>query len=191
MTVERWLLPLFEQLGYGRLPDAPDGGLPSADGEKLFAVSHAWQAVPVHLTVCNVDLDRRSSTLPGPAPAAPLLITGPDAGGSPEVRVFDAATGTLLASFFAFDPAFLGGVRVGSVDANGHGIPKLQPLGAARRRRRQLLTGDARHEQLPVGFQTNVPLLRRPQHRGSQQLHSDEEHNHDARGPVLVHGNPP
>ncbi|WP_228915642.1 Eco57I restriction-modification methylase domain-containing protein [Streptomyces sp. DH20] len=72
VTVERWLLPLFEQLGYGRLPDAPAGGLPSADGEKRFPVSHAWQAVPVHLTGWNVDLDRRSSTVPGPAPQSLL-----------------------------------------------------------------------------------------------------------------------
>ncbi|MEU0765488.1 Eco57I restriction-modification methylase domain-containing protein [Streptomyces albogriseolus] len=72
VTVERWLLPLFEQLGYGRLPDAPAGGLPSADGEKRFPVSHAWQSAPVHLTGWNVDLDRRSSTVPGPAPQSLL-----------------------------------------------------------------------------------------------------------------------
>ncbi|MGV9354543.1 Eco57I restriction-modification methylase domain-containing protein [Streptomyces misionensis] len=72
VTVERWMLPLFEQLGYGRLPDAPAGGLPSADGEKRFPVSHAWQSAPVHLTGWNVDLDRRSSTLPGPAPQSLL-----------------------------------------------------------------------------------------------------------------------
>ncbi|MFI6032843.1 Eco57I restriction-modification methylase domain-containing protein [Streptomyces sp. NPDC051315] len=72
VTVERWLLPLFEQLGYGRLPDAPGEGLPSADDEKRFAVSHVWQGTPVHLTGWNVDLDRRSATLPGPAPQSLL-----------------------------------------------------------------------------------------------------------------------
>ncbi|GAB2841027.1 N-6 DNA methylase [Streptomyces deserti] len=72
VTVERWLLPLFEQLGYGRLPDAPGEGLPSADGEKRFAVSHVWQGAPVHLTGWNVDLDRRNATLPGPAPQSLL-----------------------------------------------------------------------------------------------------------------------
>ncbi|MFD9975909.1 Eco57I restriction-modification methylase domain-containing protein [Streptomyces sp. NPDC059017] len=61
VTVERWLLPLFEQLGYGRLPDAPAGGLPSADGEKRFEVSHVWQGVPVHLTGWNVQLDGRGA----------------------------------------------------------------------------------------------------------------------------------
>ncbi|WP_416519262.1 Eco57I restriction-modification methylase domain-containing protein [Streptomyces achromogenes] len=61
VTVERWLLPLFEQLGYGRLPEVTAEGLPSADAEKRFAVSHAWQAVPVHLTGWNVPLDGRGA----------------------------------------------------------------------------------------------------------------------------------
>ncbi|MFI6434135.1 Eco57I restriction-modification methylase domain-containing protein [Streptomyces sp. NPDC050759] len=72
VTIERWLLPLFEQLGYGRLANAPTGGLMSADGEKRFAVSHVWQAVPVHLTGWNVELDRRAALVPGPAPQSLL-----------------------------------------------------------------------------------------------------------------------
>ncbi|MFF7638727.1 Eco57I restriction-modification methylase domain-containing protein [Streptomyces canus] len=72
VTVERWLLPLFEQLGYGRLPDAPAHGLPSADGEKHFPIGHHWQGVPVQLTGWNVDLDHRTDTLPGPAPQSLL-----------------------------------------------------------------------------------------------------------------------
>ncbi|MFE2012016.1 Eco57I restriction-modification methylase domain-containing protein [Streptomyces sp. NPDC059491] len=72
VTVERWLLPLFEQLGYGRLPDAPAEGLPSADGEKNFAVSHVWQGVPVHLTGWNVELDHKTASLPGPVPQSLL-----------------------------------------------------------------------------------------------------------------------
>ncbi|MFD7565985.1 Eco57I restriction-modification methylase domain-containing protein [Streptomyces tendae] len=72
VTVERWLLPLCEQLGYGRLPAAPAGGLVSADGEKLFPVSHVWQSAPAHLTGWNVDLDRRSASVPGPAPQSLL-----------------------------------------------------------------------------------------------------------------------
>jgi outer membrane lipoprotein-sorting protein len=59
------------------------------------------------------------------AAAGPIVVTGSEAGGGPEVRVFDAATGALLASFFAFDPGFLGGVRVGAVDANGDGVPDI------------------------------------------------------------------
>lgn len=39
------------------------------------------------------------------------IVTGTDAGGGPQVRVFDG-TGGVLGSFFAYDSAFRGGVRV-------------------------------------------------------------------------------
>jgi hypothetical protein len=50
------------------------------------------------------------------------VITGAGAGGGPHVEAFSGADGSVLASFFAFDPGFLGGVRVGGVaDVNGNG----------------------------------------------------------------------
>jgi hypothetical protein len=42
------------------------------------------------------------------------IVTGAGAGGGPNVKVFDA-TGAALAGFFAYDPAFTGGVTVGVV----------------------------------------------------------------------------
>jgi len=53
------------------------------------------------------------------------IVTGDGAGGSPQVRVFDGATGTqlpgALGGFLAYTPAFAGGVRVGAGDLNGDG----------------------------------------------------------------------
>lgn len=68
VTTERWLLPLFEQLGFGALAPVPAPGLRSRDGEKDFEVSHHWAHVPVHLTGWNVPLDRRTTELAKQAP---------------------------------------------------------------------------------------------------------------------------
>src|SRR5207244_1594968 len=56
LTTERWLLPLFEQLGFGALASVPGDGLSAHDGAKHFPVSHRWAHVPVHLTGWNVPL---------------------------------------------------------------------------------------------------------------------------------------
>jgi IPT/TIG domain/FG-GAP-like repeat/FG-GAP repeat len=52
-------------------------------------------------------------------------VTGADAGGGPDVRVFDAQTGTLLWEFYAYDASFRGGVRVASGDVNNDGVPDI------------------------------------------------------------------
>jgi hypothetical protein len=57
------------------------------------------------------------------AAAGPLLI-GPGPGGGPHVRVLDPVPAE-TASFFAFHPAFTGGVHVAVGDVTGDGIPDL------------------------------------------------------------------
>lgn len=49
------------------------------------------------------------------------IIVGAGAGGGPQVRVFSGATGAPILTFFAFDPAFVGGVTVASGDLIGNG----------------------------------------------------------------------
>ncbi len=61
--------------------------------------------------------------LGGPAMAGPIFVTGAGPGGGPHVQVFDAETGDLIIGFFAYDPAFTGGVRVAAADVNDDGVP--------------------------------------------------------------------
>jgi hypothetical protein len=67
LTRERWLLILFQELGYGRLPTARAVEL---DG-KSYAVSHAWGSVPIHLVGARVPLDRRTAGVAGAAGQSP------------------------------------------------------------------------------------------------------------------------
>jgi hypothetical protein len=53
------------------------------------------------------------------------VVTGAGAGGGPEVKAFDAATGDLQLDFFAYSPLFQGGVRIAVGDVNGDGIPDI------------------------------------------------------------------
>ena len=67
LTRDRWLLPLFQELGYGRL--APARAL-EVDG-RSYPISHAWGSVPLHLVGWNVDLDKRTPGVAGAARNSP------------------------------------------------------------------------------------------------------------------------
>jgi hypothetical protein len=49
------------------------------------------------------------------------IITVPGAGGGPNVKIFNGATGALMLSFMAYGPAFTGGVFVAAGDVDGDG----------------------------------------------------------------------
>ena len=67
LTRERWLLPLFGELGYGRLPTAKAIEI----NDKSYPISHFWQQVPIHLVGCAIDLDRMTRGVVGAARSSP------------------------------------------------------------------------------------------------------------------------
>ncbi len=67
LTRERWLLPLFQELGYGRLQTARRVEI---DG-KSYPLSHLWGRVPIHLVGSGVDLDRKQARVAGAARSSP------------------------------------------------------------------------------------------------------------------------
>lgn len=67
ITRERWLLPLFQELGYGRLTTQK---APEIDG-KLYPIERFWKSIPIHLVGCKLSLDRRAKGVRGAAIASP------------------------------------------------------------------------------------------------------------------------
>ena len=53
------------------------------------------------------------------------IVTGAAAGAAPHVKVFDGLTGQEIASFFAYDREFLGGVNVAIGDIDGDGFAEI------------------------------------------------------------------
>ena len=64
---ERWLLPLFQELGYGRLQTARAVEVKG----KSFAISHGWGHTPIHLVSFRVDLDIKQARVAGAARSSP------------------------------------------------------------------------------------------------------------------------
>jgi hypothetical protein len=67
LTRERWLLPLFAELQYGRL--VPDKAR-EIDGTE-YPIPYHWQNSPIHFVGFRVPLDRRSPGVQGAARTAP------------------------------------------------------------------------------------------------------------------------
>jgi hypothetical protein len=67
LTREKWLLPLFQELGYGRLLTVKAAEI---DG-KSYAISHAWNGAPIHLLGCRIDLNTPSQRVAGASRSSP------------------------------------------------------------------------------------------------------------------------
>jgi len=83
-------------------------GVTFAQRSVYFPYGTAWKG-GVSIAVGDVNGDGQGD-----------IITGAGAGGGPHVRAFKP-DGTALASFFAYDAAFHGGVEVAAGDVNGDG----------------------------------------------------------------------
>src|SRR5262249_9700492 len=66
-TRERWLLPLFQELDFGRLSIAK----PIEVDGRSYPVSHGWGHVPIHLVGSHTDIDRRTPGVTGAARMSP------------------------------------------------------------------------------------------------------------------------
>jgi len=66
-TRERWLFPLFQELGFGRLTASK---AIEVDGHS-YPVSHGWNQVPIHLIGTHADLDHRTPGAIGASKASP------------------------------------------------------------------------------------------------------------------------
>jgi len=67
LTREKWLLILFQELGYGRLTTRKATEL----NGKSYPISHDWQNTPIHLVSFRQELDRRTPGRAGAARVSP------------------------------------------------------------------------------------------------------------------------
>ncbi|MDP2991431.1 MAG: N-6 DNA methylase, partial [Kiritimatiellota bacterium] len=80
-TRDRWLLPLFQELGYGRLQTAKAIEL---DG-KSYPISHRWSETPIHLVGCGIKLDQRTAGAAGASRSSPHSLLQELLNRSPEL----------------------------------------------------------------------------------------------------------
>jgi energy-coupling factor transporter ATP-binding protein EcfA2 len=66
-TLDRWLKPLFQELGFASL----DRVRAETIGLETFAISHRWKAVPIHLVGAGLLIDKRTPGARGAATANP------------------------------------------------------------------------------------------------------------------------
>ena len=67
VTRDRWLLPLFQELGYGRLQRHKAVSIEN----KSYPISHIWENMPIHLVGARIDMDKRTPGQAGAAQASP------------------------------------------------------------------------------------------------------------------------
>lgn len=79
ITREKWLLPVFEELRYGRLKARTF----EIDGAAV-PISHGWENVPIHLVGFRISIDRRTPGAAGAAKKSPHSLLQEFLNRSPE-----------------------------------------------------------------------------------------------------------
>jgi hypothetical protein len=67
VTRDRILLPLFQELGYGRLTTTRAVEIEG----RAYPISHLWQNTPIHLVGYRVELDKRTAGVAGASRSSP------------------------------------------------------------------------------------------------------------------------
>jgi hypothetical protein len=92
LTREKWLLVLFQELGYGRLQPAKALSIEDRD----YPVSHGWGHTPIHLLSFKVEVDRRSEGVSGAARMSPHAMVQELLNRSDDHRWAFVSNGTVL-----------------------------------------------------------------------------------------------
>jgi streptogramin lyase len=95
-------------------------GVATFSTTNLAIGSHSITAVYNPTGTFTTSTSMAAMQVVSPAPAQ-FFAVGADQGGGSQVVVYNATTGAVVSSFFAFAPAFTGGVRVTVADINGDG----------------------------------------------------------------------
>lgn len=74
LTRREWLLPVLQELGFGRVQPAAAIRLVVGEESKDYALSHGWDRTPLHLLGAGVSLDVRTPHVPGAAQLAPHAL---------------------------------------------------------------------------------------------------------------------
>ena len=104
--------PLPGQIGLPPIVRVFDGRTMSLISEFL-AYDRTWTG-GVQIAAANITRQGKA-----------IIVTGADVGAGPHVKAFDLVTGREIASFYAYDQSFRGGVRVALGDIDGDGLPDI------------------------------------------------------------------
>ena len=84
LTRNEWLLPLFQELGYGRLQTKTKITIDTRE----YPVSHGWEDhVPIHLLSARYPLEKKTANVDGAATRSPYSMVQELLNRSPERRL--------------------------------------------------------------------------------------------------------